>query len=250
MTPSAPEARSAALEAVFERVHPPTTFEETVERLGTAIRLGLLVPGTRLPPERDLAEELGISRSTLRQALTTLVQSGHLNSRRGRSGGTFVAEEPPLTHDRSAEPLDLGQARAVLDYRITVETGATVLATERATEEDLDLLDALTEEMAATEGARFHVYRRADVRFHIGLAEACHSPRVVAAMTEVQGQMTDLISRIAHPDEVLMRSNAQHKRLVTCLRRREVGDAVELMREHCAGTEHILAGLMPDVASQ
>jgi DNA-binding FadR family transcriptional regulator len=58
MTPSAPEARSAALEAVFERVHPPTTFEETVERLGTAIRLGLLVPGTRLPPERDLAEEL------------------------------------------------------------------------------------------------------------------------------------------------------------------------------------------------
>jgi GntR family transcriptional regulator, transcriptional repressor for pyruvate dehydrogenase complex len=250
MTPSVPGARSAALEAVFERVHPATTFEETVERLGTAISLGLLPPGTRLPPERDLAEELGISRSTLRQALTTLVQSGHLISRRGRSGGTFVADEPPLTHDRSAEPLDFDRARAVLDYRITVETGATVLAAERATEEDLDLLDALTEEMGATEGARFHVYRRADVRFHIGLAEACHSPRLVAAMTEVQGQMTELISRIAHPDEVLTRSNAQHMRLVALLRRHDVGDAVELMREHCAGTEHILAGLMPDVAGQ
>jgi GntR family transcriptional repressor for pyruvate dehydrogenase complex len=250
MTRSVPEARSAALEAVFERVHPATTFEETVERLGTAIRLGLLPPGTRLPPERDLADELGISRSTLRQALTTLVQSGHLTSRRGRSGGTFVADEPPLTHDRSAEPLDFDRARAVLDYRITVETGATVLAAERGTEEDLDLLDALTEEMGATEGARFHVYRRADVRFHIGVAEACHSPRLVAAMTEVQGQMTELISRIAHPDEVLTRSNAQHMRLVALLRRHDVGDAVELMREHCAGTEHILAGLMPDVAGQ
>jgi GntR family transcriptional regulator, transcriptional repressor for pyruvate dehydrogenase complex len=250
MTPSAPEARSPALAAVFERVHPPTTFEETVERLGTAIRLGLLPPGTRLPPERDLADELGISRSTLRQALTTLVQSGHLISRRGRSGGTFVADEPPLTHDRSAEPLDFDRARAVLDYRITVETGATVLAAERATEEDLDLLGALTEEMGATEGARFHGYRRADVRFHIGVAEACHSPRLVAAMTEVQGQMTELISRIPHPDEVLTRSNAQHRRLVELLRRNDVGHAVELMREHCAGTEHILAGLMPDVAGQ
>jgi len=250
MTPSAPEARSAALEAVFERVHPPTTFEETVERLGTAIRLGLLAPGTRLPPERDLADELGISRSTLRQALTTLVQSGHLISRRGRSGGTFVADEPPLTHDRAAEPLDLDRARAVLDYRVTVETGATVLASERASEDDLDLLDVLTEEMAATEGARFDAYRRADIRFHIGLAEACHSPRVVAAMTEVQGQMTDLILRIAHPDEVLTQANAQHVRLLALLRRQEVGDAVQLMREHCAGTEHILAGLMPDVAGQ
>jgi DNA-binding FadR family transcriptional regulator len=250
MTPAGPDARSPALDAVFERVHPPTTFEETVERLGTAIRLGLLPPGTRLPAERDLADELGISRSTLRQALTTLVQSGHLISRRGRSGGTFVADEPPLTHDRPAKPLDFDHARAVLDYRVTVETGATALAAERATDEDLDLLDALTEEMGGTEGARFQVYRRADVRFHIGVAEACHSPRLVAVMTEVQGQMTDLISRIAHPDEVLTRSNAQHKRLVALLRRHDVGDAVEMMREHCAGTEHILAGLMPDVAGQ
>jgi GntR family transcriptional repressor for pyruvate dehydrogenase complex len=250
MMRAGPDARSPALDAVFERVHPPTTFEETVERLGTAIRLGLLTAGTRLPPERDLADELGISRSTLRQALTTLVQSGHLTSRRGRSGGTFVAEEPPLAQDQSAEPIALEQARAVLDYRITVETGATVLASERATDEDLKLLDALTDEMGASEGARFHVYRRADVRFHIGVAEACHSPRIVAAMTEVQGQMTDLISRIAHPDEVLTRSNAQHKRLVEHLRTGDAGNAVQLMREHCAGTEHILAGLMPDVGGQ
>src|SRR5271156_3896355 len=50
--------QDAALEAVFMPVQPPTTFEETVERLGTAIRLGLLAPGSRLPPERELAPRL------------------------------------------------------------------------------------------------------------------------------------------------------------------------------------------------
>ena len=92
----------------------------------------------------------------------------------------------------------------------------------------------------------FEVYRRADVRFHIGLAEACHSPRLVVAMTEVQGQMSDLIQRVSHPDEVLSHSNAQHRRLVALLRRRDTARAVRLMREHCEGTEHILAALMPD----
>src|SRR5918999_5325739 len=97
--------RTPALEAVFQPVDPPTTFEETVERLGTAIRLGVLAPGTQLPPERELADQLAISRSTLRQALTTLVQSGHLVAVRGRSGGTFVAEAPPLSQDPASQPL-------------------------------------------------------------------------------------------------------------------------------------------------
>ena len=245
MTRAAPSGHSPALDAVFKPVQPPTTFEETVERLGTAIRLGLLPSGTRLPSERELADQLSISRSTLRQALTTLVQSGHLVSLRGRSGGTFVVDEPPLGQEADGPPLG-DEARAVLDYRVVVETGATVLACERAKDDDLERLDLLTEHMSASQGATFESYRRADVRFHIGLAEACHSPRLVAAMTEVQGQMSDLIQRIAHPDEVLTRSNAQHKRLVTLLRRRDTGRAVRLMREHCEGTEHILAALMPD----
>src|SRR4026207_1121288 len=96
--------RSAAVEAVFEPVQAPTTFEETVERPGSAIRLGLLSPGHQLPPERELADQLGISRSTLRQAITTLVQSGHLKSVRGRGGGTFVVQEPPLPEGSPTGP--------------------------------------------------------------------------------------------------------------------------------------------------
>jgi GntR family transcriptional regulator, transcriptional repressor for pyruvate dehydrogenase complex len=239
---SAPE-RTPALEAVFQPVQPPTTFEETVERLGTAIRLGLLQPGSRLPPERDLADRLSISRSTLRQALTTLMQSGHLVSLRGRAGGTFVAERPPMGQDVAAEVLGDG-ARAVLDYRVAVETGAAVLAAERARPAELEGLARLTGQMDAA--IEFEDYRRADVRFHIGVAEASQSARLVAAMTEVQGQMSDLIARIAHPDEVLKSSNEQHRQLIAALRRGDSSRAVGIVRRHIEGTEHILAGLLPE----
>ena len=67
----------------------------------------------------------------------------------------------------------------------------------------------------------------------------------MTAMTEVQGKMSELTGRIAHPEEVLTRSNAQHRRLVALLRKNDVGPAVRLMREHVEGTEHILAGLFP-----
>ena len=234
--------RDVALQAVFMPVRPPSTFEETVERLGTAIRLGLLSPGSRLPPERELADEFKISRSTLRQALTTLVQSGHLVSMRGRNGGTFVSEQPPLA-EQGAGALDQ-TAWAVLDYRVAIECGAVLLAAERASEDQLGRLEELVSKM--DEGPEdFDEYRRTDIRFHIGVAESAGSSRLVSAMTDVQGQMTDLIAQIAHPAEVLAQSNGQHRRLVKALRKRDAVLAVRLLREHIEGTEHILAGLLP-----
>jgi DNA-binding FadR family transcriptional regulator len=231
---------ATALGAVFEPVHPPTTFEETVERLGTAIRLGLLEPGDRLPPERELADQLGISRSTLRQALTTLVQSGHLISLRGRTGGTFVAEAPPRTEGTGTLRADW---RDVLDHRVAIECGAAMLAAERGDEATFRRMDELIEQMDARPD--FDAYRRADVRFHIAVAEATGASRLVAAMTEVQGQMSELIALIAHPDTVLGHSNDEHRKIVACLRAGEGVKAVACLRTHLAGTEHIIAGLIP-----
>ena len=95
------------------------------------------------------------------------------------------------------------------------------------------------------EAETFDDYRRADIRFHIGIAEAAHSPPLVAEMTRVQSEMSDLLARIAHPHVVLNRSNAQHRRLVACLEKRQPRPSVALMRTHIEGTEHILAGLLP-----
>src|SRR3954469_25761183 len=212
------QAPSPAVAAVFEPVQTATTLEETVERLGTAIRLGLLGPGDRLPPERRLAAQVRIARSTRRQALTALTESGHLVAQRGRGGGTFVSEAPPLAESSRVELSD-GHWRELLDYRIAVEVGAAVLAAERARPDDLDPLRAQVEAMRGE--ADFSVYRRSDVFFHLGIAEASRSARLVAAMTEVQGKMSELIAHIAHPAPVLARSNDQHTGIVTALERRD-----------------------------
>ena len=234
---------SPAVAAVFEPVQTASTLEETVERLGTAIRLGLLGPGARLPSERDLAEQLGIARSTLRQALTSLTESGHLIALRGRGGGTFVSDAPPLAESSRVDLTD-GHWREVLDYRIAVEVGSVVLAAERAT--PAAPRDAARARRGdARDVSDFSEYRRSDVFFHLGLAEAARSARLLAAMTEVQGQMTDLIAHIAHPAPVLARSNDQHAQIVRLIERGDGAAGAKLVREHLKGTEQVLAGLMP-----
>jgi GntR family transcriptional repressor for pyruvate dehydrogenase complex len=231
------------LNPIFAPVRSTTAFEETLDRLGTAIKLGLLQPGTRLPAERDLCEQLGIARSTLRQALTALVQSGHLHAMRGRGGGTFVADTPP-TADPPSDEL-LANWRDICDQRLAVELGVAVLAAERAEPEAIPPLDELVSQMEELLDD-FPGYRQADVRFHIALAEATGSPRLVTATTEAQGAMSDIINHIPHPPEVLAWANAQHARLIACLERHDSGTAARVMTDHLQGTEHVLAGLLPD----
>ena len=91
----------ASLETVFAPVRSQTAFEETVERLGTAIKLGLLPPDAPAGRARAV-RQAGIARSTLRQALLALGQSGHLHATRGRGGGTFVADPQPRRGRRRA----------------------------------------------------------------------------------------------------------------------------------------------------
>ncbi|HSO97773.1 MAG TPA: FCD domain-containing protein [Solirubrobacteraceae bacterium] len=232
----------ASPEAVFAPVRSQTAFEETVERLGTAIRLGLLPPGTRLPAERELCARLGIARSTLRQALLALGQSGHLRATRGRGGGTFVSDPQPPAQPPS--PALLESWRAVCDERLAVELGVAVLAAERASDLDLarlgDLIDALAGALDD-----FAAYRALDIRWHVTLAEAARSPRLLQAMTDTQGRMTELISHIAHPPKVLAWSNAQHGRVLGAVREHDEAAAARELTEHLRGTEHVLAGLLP-----
>jgi GntR family transcriptional repressor for pyruvate dehydrogenase complex len=185
---------------------------------------------------------MGIARSTLRQALTALVQSGHLHAVRGRGGGTFVTDSLPVAAPPTREVLAGWRDRC--DARLAVELGVAVLAAERATGPGITPLAALVAVMDERIDD-FPAYRQADVRFHIGLAELTGSDHLVAAMTEAQGAMTDLINAIAHPPEVLTWSNAQHAGLIGCLERHDAASAVRIMTEHLHGTEHVLAGLLP-----
>ncbi|MFL5895738.1 MAG: FadR/GntR family transcriptional regulator [Thermoleophilaceae bacterium] len=228
--------------SLFKPVQPPTAFEQTVERLATAIKLGFLPPGSQLPPERELSKQLDISRTTLRQALTALTQTGLVTTARGRTGGTFVADPLPPP-ERPRRIFDTDELRAFLDHRLAIEVGAVIRAAERSSEEDLAPLDDLTREM--DDAVEFEDYRLADVRFHMGIAEATHSPRLVDAMADVQSQLDEAIELVPHPAEVLKRSNEQHRQLIARLRKRDVNGAVRCIRSHVEGTEYFLAGMLP-----
>ncbi|MFL5847263.1 MAG: FadR/GntR family transcriptional regulator [Solirubrobacteraceae bacterium] len=232
----------SSLELTFSPVRSQTAFEETMDRIGTAIKLGVLLPGDKLPAERELCQRLEISRSTLRQALTALVQSGHLVAARGRGGGTFVADRPPPLEAPS--PAMIESWRDACDVRLAVELGVAALAADRADPARLEPLVALVAEMDDMI-EDFGEYRQADVRFHIGLAETTGSRSLVVLATEAQGSMTDLIAHIAHPPEVLANANEQHARLLAAIRAHDGTRATSVMAEHVRGTEHVLAGLLP-----
>ena len=220
---------------IFAPVDAPSTYENTLERLGTAIRIGLLEPGTRLPPERELAEQFGISRSTLRQALAKLTESAHLVAVRGRSGGTFVSQAPPVA---STDPYPLEATQAMFDWRMALELGTVQLAAERATDEERD---ALANALAThTNGEDWATFRRWDAAFHVLLAEAAHSGRVVAAMTRVQGEMSDLLAQLTPYDSAREETAAEHRRVAEAVVAGDPQGAREAMRRHLESTARLL----------
>ena len=218
-----------APDPVFAPVRSQTAFEETLERLGTAIRLGLLEPGARLPAERDLCAQLGISRSTLRQALTALVQSGHLHAVRGRRGGRSSPSVRRPACRRPTRSSRAGARSVTAGSRRSWASQSSPAA--RASPAALEPLDGLIVVMQ-DRLEDFPSYRHADVRFHIGLAEASGSVSLASAMTEAQGAMGALIDFIAHPAEVLASSNAQHRELLAAVRAQDVGRATRVVTEH------------------
>ena len=159
------------------------------------------------------------------------------------AGGTFVSDPQPPADPPSS--LMLSEWREICDQRLAVELGVAVLAAQRAQPRDLDELDSIAAVLDATL-EDFAAYRQADIHLHVGLAEATHSTRLIREMTEVQGSMTDLIAYIAHPPEVLASSNAQHHRLLAAVREGDAMRAARVVTDHLQGTEHILAGLLPN----
>jgi DNA-binding FadR family transcriptional regulator len=128
--------------------------------------------------------------------------------------------------------------------RARMQLGVAVLAAERAGEPALAPLDELVAVMDASL-EDFPAFRAADVRWHVGLAEATGSRWLVAAVTEAQGRMSDLIACIAHPPELLAWSNQQHARMLAAVRKGDGDRVMRIMAEHLEGTEHVLAGLLP-----
>ncbi|WP_026123152.1 FadR/GntR family transcriptional regulator [Nocardiopsis chromatogenes] len=243
--PEAGALAESAAEAVFRPVRTGNAFEETVERLLSAIKLGVVARGGRFPPERELAARLGVSRITLREAIRALQEAGYAESRRGRGGGTFVADVPPRPSRAEAQRM-LQRTGADLEdlftFRRALETGAAVRLAEQGLDPDGDRL--LAERLEAVDAAPIEDYRRCDTVFHHTLAELTGSPSLTGALAETRMRINDLLNAMPILARNLEHSSAQHRAIVEAVRGRRPEDARRAVGEHLEGTEALLRAFL------
>ena len=166
--------------------------DQVAEHLAEAIRRGLVAPGERLPAEAALAEQLGVATLTLREALSDLRERGLVETRRGRSGGSFVARPSSDALSRSGlAELSVRQLRELGDQRRAVLGTAAELAAQRASEIEIQALRRRVERLARarTPGER----RLADSEFGIELAAAAQSPRITQHEANLRAELGDLV---------------------------------------------------------
>lgn len=158
-----------------------------VERISKAIALGLLGVGERLPPEAALSDMFGVGGATLREALGELREQGVVETRRGRSGGTFVVNQPQPQTDTMRDwflTTSISEIRDLGDEHSAISAATVRLACERAEAHNLDRLQELARALVLATTAE--VRASADSRFHIELAVSAQSPRLTAAEIRLQ----------------------------------------------------------------
>jgi DNA-binding FadR family transcriptional regulator len=233
----------ADLGALLGPVRQGNAFEETVERMLTVIKLGLVPPGDRFPPERELAALFGVSRLTLREAIRELQQAGYVESRRGRFGGTFVtrAPVPDPGEVRRIALEDTGKLTDALTFRLVVETGAAeVLAASGGDRGRNVLLARLAELNKATPGD----YRRLDTLFHLAIAELTGSSLLAAAATDARMRLNDLLNAIPVLQHNIEHTARQHTAIAEAILAGDAARARAAVAEHLDGTAALLRGFL------
>ncbi len=239
-----PVQPSAPLQRLPDAVLRPTVgnvFETTVEQLATAIRLGVFVTGEQLPPERELADRLGVARNTLRDAIAALRASGLVSTRRGRGGGSVVTYSGEWSRSAAlgTDGVELDDA---LEFRRIVEPGACRLAARTTLTPDQRRW--LSESAQAARGAQGDARRIADSRLHLAIATLTGSPMVVQAVTRAQAALGELLAAIPVLARNIEHSHDQHDAVVAAVLDGDGEAARTSMEEHCDATSALLRGLI------
>jgi len=235
-----------SLAALLRPVRAGNAFEETVERLLQAIKLGGVGYGEKLPPERELAALLGISRVTLREAIRALADSGYLEVRRGRYGGAFVTYRQPVPGQgdlrEAVETMGPAEVADALTFRMAMDCGAAVtLASMELTDEQREVL---RRRLADVNEAAPADYRRMDTAFHLSIAELTGSTLLTAACADARMRVTDLLNAIPVLGPNIEHSAAQHAAIVEAILAGDPDAARRAAMEHVEGTAALLRGFL------
>jgi GntR family transcriptional repressor for pyruvate dehydrogenase complex len=220
-----PKGRTASLPA------DTAAGAQVVEHVRREIEAGRLGPGDRLPPERELAQKMGVSRPSLRSGLRTLQAMGIIHARRG--AGTFIVEGPPrlgkgpLQFLAALHGFTLDQ---IYEARRMLEVGAAGLAAERATGEHIAAMaDEITSMFASLEDPQ--VFLRHDLGFHRAVASASGNPIVATII----GTLTEIIwetGRLSLEESLLRDSAETHRRIYDAVKARSPERARREMNLH------------------
>jgi DNA-binding FadR family transcriptional regulator len=226
-----------------------------VEQIRRALALGRFSPGDMLPSERVLTQQLGVSRTVVREAIRVLEGEGLLEVTRGASGGSRVL--PPAGEQRlSAEEL-LAQAEEieqVTEFRLATECAAARLAAEKRTDEEVARIDELLSRQdeqlrriaaadddaeRARSTARFI---ELDNRFHLAIAAAAHNHYLAEAVEKVRIQMHSPVGTIfaTTSDD----ANYQHREISEAIAAGDPDEAARAMADHIRSTHDTTLHLM------
>jgi GntR family transcriptional regulator, transcriptional repressor for pyruvate dehydrogenase complex len=217
------------------------TTEEVVARVSELIKTAQLKAGDRLPPERELSKQLGVSRPSLRAGLRALSSMGVLKSRQG--AGTFVSDGPPTL---DSEPLRLLAALHgfsfdhMFETRSILEVGAAGLAAENATSDQLATLADEIAEMYASLGDP-QEYLVHDIRFHRAVAEASNNPTLATLVEMVSAVMYERRRETIERAHDFSESLELHQQVYRAIRARQPEEARSAMREHIVRAQQAFA---------
>ena len=219
----------------FKTIHRDSTPEKVVRAILAKIRGGHLPPGARLPSQKALADQLGVGRSSIREATNALALMGYIDIQQGR--GSFVCAEPAapeLSVLQVQAALSAGDIFDLMEARMLLECQCTRWAAERASRQHLRQLAEAARKVEAR-GDDYDGFLEADLSFHMRLAEAGQNSVVVELMVPV-------IERVrAHHQRyrgamlmpaVQQRAAASTRRLVDHVRQGRADAAAEEMQRH------------------
>lgn len=215
--------------------------EDVVDRLATAMALGLYVTGQQLPTERELATMLGVSRTTIREALKELTDTGYLEVRRGRRGGYFVrANWGPSSaeHVRRQLVAHWQEFEQIFDARSLIEPMIARTAAERRTEADMEPIRASLQ--AYIDAPDRDASRRADASLHHAIAQATHNPVLVTLSVDLRTRISLNLGAEPYTEEVRRIAVVHHRKLVAAIEAGRAEDAAAIAAVHFSLSEKLM----------
>jgi GntR family transcriptional regulator, transcriptional repressor for pyruvate dehydrogenase complex len=243
----APDHRvtGAAVPVTFRPIRTRRAFEEICERIREQLALGVLKPGDKLPPERELAQQLGVSRNVLREALRSLEMAGILKLQKGVKGGAFIREgDTSRMNEVMRDMLSLGtiSVRELSEARINVIDLVVRLACLNARQRDFEALEANIERTdLATHEGRLLDRVECSREFYKLLAESTDNKviaMIVNSVTEIH--MRFVYAKVASSGAATPRLTDKRRQFLSALRARDVAAATRLMRIHLESVQRML----------